>query len=331
MHTVVVLALDGVLTFDLGTPLETFGRARLADGRPAYQVLVCAAEPEVSTGWMTLNVERGLDALVEADTIVVPGRAEPTAALPDTVLQHLRDAAAAGTRVASICTGAFTLAAAGLLDGQRATTHWVAATAFAATFPAVNLDPRVLFVDNGQVLTSAGAAAGIDLCLYMIRRDHGAAVAADTARLAVVALERDGGQAQFIVTDHLRAQDTSLTSLLVWLEANAHRPLTLSDMARQAGLSTRTLSRRFLEETQVTPVQWLRRARVRQAQLLLETTTHSIDRITRQTGFGSATNFRDTFKGLVGTTPQTYRRNFSVRDPDGTGARQTGARSRASG
>jgi transcriptional regulator GlxA family with amidase domain len=329
MHTVVVLALDGVLTFDLGTPLETFGRARLRDGRPAYRLVVCSAEPVVEAGSMGLHVERGLDALAEADTIMVPGRAEPMAALPEAVLEHLRAAAATGTRVASICTGAFTLAAAGLLDGQRATTHWAAADAFAAAFPRVHLDPSVLFVDNGQVLTSAGAAAGIDLCLHLIRRDHGAAVAADTARLAVVALEREGGQAQFIVTDHLRAQDTSLTPLLVWLEANAQRPLRLSDMARQAGLSTRTLSRRFLQETQLTPVQWLRRARIRQAQLLLETSDHSIDRITRQTGFGSATNFRDTFKGVVGTTPQAYRRNFSARDEGGTGARRTGARSRA--
>jgi transcriptional regulator GlxA family with amidase domain len=193
----------------------------------------------------------------------------------------------------------------------------------------VDLDPGVLYVDNGQVLTSAGAAAGIDLCLHLIRRDHGAAVAADAARLAVVALERDGGQAQFIVTDHLRAQDTSLAALLVWMEANAHQPLSLSDLASQAGLSTRTLSRRFLQETQLTPVQWLRRARVRQAQLLLETTTHSIDRITRETGFGSATNFRDTFKGVVGTTPQAYRRSFTARDEGGTADRRTGTRSRA--
>lgn len=313
MHTVAVLALDQVLPFDLGTPLETFGRATLADGSAAYRLLVCAPTPTVDTGWMTLGVERGLDALAEADTIIVPGRADPTASVPPRVLADLRAARDQGSRIASICTGAFTLAAAGLLDGQRATTHWLAADLFQATFPAVELDPSVLFVDLGAVLTSAGAAAGIDLCLHIIRRDLGAAVAADVARLAVVALERDGGQAQFIVADRPRTADASLSPLLTWLEANAHRSLTLEALARQAHVSTRTLNRRFHDETGMSPVQWLRRVRVRQAQLLLETTDHSVERITRQSGFRSPTNFRDHFKEVVGTTPQAYRRNFGSR------------------
>lgn len=311
MHTVVVLALDQVVAFDLGTALETFGRARLADGRPAYQVLVCAPTRTLSAGWMRLAVEHGLDALIQADTIIVPGRAEPLAPVPPRVYERLRRAHESGVRIASICTGAFTLAEAGLLDGQRATTHWLAAESFTATFPAVELDPTVLFVDNGGILTSAGAAAGIDLCLHMVRSDHGAAVAVDAARLAVVALERDGGQAQFMVPARPHAE-TPLAPLLAWMEEHAEQPLTLSALAHHAGLSTRTLNRRFQQETGMTPVSWLRRARTRRAQLLLETTTRSVDLIARQSGFGSVTNFRDTFKAVVGTSPNAYRRRFGT-------------------
>jgi transcriptional regulator GlxA family with amidase domain len=312
MHTVAVLALDGVIPFDLATPFEVFARTRLPDGRAPYRVRVCAATPEVRTEAFILRAPWGLDALAEADTIMLPGVTDPTAPVPPAVLDALRAAAANGTRIASICAGAFTLAATGLLDGLRATTHWVAADLFAQRHPAVELDPGVLYVDNGQFLTSAGAAAGLDLCLHLIRRDHGSAVAAHAARLAVMPLERDGGQAQFIVHDQPPVPHGSeLEPLLRWLQDNAGQPLTLDDIAAHAGLSPRTLNRRFREQTGTSPLQWLHRARIRQAQYLLEATNHSVDRIAAQVGFGSPTAFRDRFKRLTGTGPQAYRRAFT--------------------
>ena len=317
MHSVSLLALDGVLAFDLSTPLEVFGRARLPDGRAAYTVRVCAPHEEVDAGAFGLSTTNGLDTLAGADTIIVPGLADPTAQISGDVLEALRAAAEGGTRIASICVGAFTLAAAGLLDGLRATTHWAAAKELARRYPEVEVDAGVLFVDNGRILTSAGAAAGLDLCLYMIRRDHGSAVAADAARLAVMPLERDGGQAQYIVHEQLGADGSNLQPLLHWIEENAHRELTLDDLATRAKMSTRTLNRRFREQTAATPMQWLRRSRVRRSQHLLETTGHSVERIALQVGFGSPTSFRDHFKRLVGTSPQAYRRGFQgSRAPD---------------
>jgi len=309
-----VLALDGVIAFDLATPLEVFDRLRLADGSRPYSVRVCAATPEVSAGAFTLRAEHGLDVLDDADTIVLPGVAEPQRPVPEEVVRALRAAAVKGTRIASICTGAFVLAATGLLDGLRATTHWVAADLFTAMFPAVELDPGVLYVDNGRMLTSAGAAAGLDLCLHLIRRDHGSAVAASAARLSVMPLERDGGQAQFIVHEQPPVpRGSAMEPLLAWLAENAGRDLTLGEIAGQARMSTRTLNRRFREQTGTTPLQWLHRSRVRRAQHLLETTTHSVDRIGGQVGFGSPTAFRDRFKRIVGTSPHDYRRAFRGR------------------
>ena len=313
MHTVAIIALDGVIPFDLATPIEVFTRTRLPDGRPAYQVRVCAEQPEVSAGSFTLRAPYGLEALQEADTIIVPGVANPLAPLPPAVGEALRAAAAAGTRIASICVGTFSLAATGLLDGLRATTHWIAADRLAAAHPAIDVDPRVLYVDNGQFLTSAGAAAGLDLCLHMIRKDYGSAVAAHAARLSVMPLEREGGQAQFIVHDHTPApQGSTLEPLLTWLRDNLSRDLTLPDIAAEAGLSTRTLIRRFRDQTGTTPLQWLHRARIHRAQHLLETTQHSIERIAAQVGFGSATAFRDRFKRTTGISPNAYRRTFST-------------------
>ncbi|WP_103884716.1 GlxA family transcriptional regulator [Actinacidiphila yanglinensis] len=311
MHTVAVLALDQVIPFDLSTPIEVFARTRLPDGRPGYQVRVCGEGPEVDAGAFTLRARWGLEGLVGADTVIVPGTALPEAPLAPAVRAALLDAAAAGTRLASICTGAFPLAATGLLDGLRATTHWLAAGALAAAHPQVEVDPDVLYVDNGQILTSAGAAAGLDLCLHMIRADYGSAVAADAARLSVVPLEREGGQAQFIVHDHTPApQGAQMDPLLDWLRGNLASALTLADIADRAGVSTRTLIRRFREQTGVTPLQWLHRARVRQAQHLLETTRHPVERIGAQVGFGSATAFRDRFKRTTGVSPHAYRRSF---------------------
>jgi transcriptional regulator GlxA family with amidase domain len=311
MHTVAVLALDGVIGFDLTTPLEVFGRTRLPDGRTPYRVRVCAPAPEIDAGAFAVRAPWGLEALTEADTVVVPGVADPTAPIPGEALQALRRAAETGTRIASICVGAFVLAEAGLLDGLRATTHWVAAPLLAERYPAVEVDPDVLYVDNGQVLTSAGAAAGLDLCLHLIRRDHGSAVAADAARLSVMALEREGGQAQFIVQERPPTPRGSLLEpLLRWMEDNSGRDLTLDEIAAHAGMSTRTLNRRFREQTGTTPLQWLHRARVRRAQYLLETTAYPVDRIAAQVGFGSPTAFRDRFRRVAGTTPAAYRRAF---------------------
>ena len=312
MHTVAVLALDQVIPFDLSTPIEVFARTRLPDGRPGYQVRICAEQPELDAGAFTLRAPWGLDALRDADTVIVPGTATPTAPLPPAVLDALKAAAADGTRIASICSGTFPLAATGLLSGLRVTTHWIAADLLAATYPDVDVDPDVLYVDNGQILTSAGAAAGLDLCLHMIRRDYGSAVAADAARLSVTPLEREGGQAQFIVQPYpATPRGSALEPLLGWLQDNLARDLTVAGIAAHAGTSTRTLMRRFREQTGTTPLQWLHRARVRQAQHLLETTEHTVERIGAQVGFGSPTAFRDRFTRTTGVSPQAYRRTFS--------------------
>ncbi|MFI7611735.1 GlxA family transcriptional regulator [Nonomuraea terrae] len=314
MHTVAVLALDHVVAADLAMPVEVFGRTRLADGRRPYRVLVCAAAPRVASDTFTLVAPHGLEALREAGTIVVPGCSEDAAPPPSEVLDALRAAAAAGTRIASICAGAFTLAAAGLLDGLSATTHWMAAGRLARMFPRVDVRPDVLYVDNGRILTSAGAAAGLDLCLHLVRRDYGSAVAADSARLSVMPLEREGGQAQFI--SHARPpvpQGSRLEPVLSWIEDNLDQAVTLADLARRGGMSERTFSRRFREQTGTTPLQWLLRARVRRAQLLLETTDHGVERVAAQAGFGSATAFRERFKRVVGVTPQSYRSSFRSR------------------
>jgi transcriptional regulator GlxA family with amidase domain len=312
MHTVAVLALDDVITFDLATPVQAFSFAWLPDGSPAYRVLVCGAGP-IRTDVFTIHPEWGLDALADADTIVVPGRMEPDAPVAAEIVDALRAAAARGTRIASICVGAFVLAAAGLLDGLRATTHWLGAADLAAGYPEIDVDPNVLYVDNGRILTSAGAAAGLDLCLHMIRRDHGSAVAADAARRSVMPLEREGGQAQFIVHDQPPVpRGAELEPLLTWLETNAGADLTLAGIAARAGMSTRTLNRRFREQTGTTPLQWLHRARVRRAQYLLEHTTHPVDRIAGEAGFGSPTAFRERFRRVVGTSPHAYRAAFAT-------------------
>ncbi|GAB3456452.1 AraC family transcriptional regulator [Streptomonospora sediminis] len=314
MHTVAVLALDKVIPFDLSAPIEIFTRTRLPDQRPGYRIRVCGDRQEVDTGTFMLRPSWGLDGLAGADTVIVPGTADPTAPLPAAVHDALRAAAADGTRIASICTGAFLLAATGLLDGLRVTTHWVAADRLAAAHPRLEVAPNVLYVDNGQFLTSAGAAAGLDLCLHMIRRDYGSAVAADAARLSVTPLEREGGQAQFILHEGPPTPHGSeLEPVLDWLRENLADTITLDGISARAGMSTRTLIRRFREQTGTTPLQWLHHTRIRRAQHLLETTCHSVERIGTQVGFGSATAFRDRFKKTTGVSPHAYRRTFGSR------------------
>ncbi len=315
MHTVAVLALDDVIPSDLAMPIDAFARTRLPGERSGYRVRVCAAEEEVDAGGaFALRAPYDLSGLADADTVIVPGVHDPSAPVREDVLDALREAAGAGTRIASVCVGTFVLAQAGLLKGLRATTHWYAADLLAAAYPDIDVDPDVLYVDNGQILTSAGAAAGMDLCLHMIRRDYGSAVAADAARASVMPLEREGGQAQFIVNQPpAHPCGRALEPLLAWLDENAARELTLDDIAAHAGLSSRTLLRRFREQTGTTPLQWLHRARVRRAQHLLETTAHPVERIAAQVGFGSPTAFRDRFKRVAGVSPQAYRRAFGAR------------------
>ncbi|MBE1878328.1 GlxA family transcriptional regulator [Myceligenerans pegani] len=310
MKTVVVLALPDLIAFDLATPIETFGRVRLPDGRPGYQVLVAGPDDVVDAGPVRLAVDHGLDAVDRADLVVVPGRNDSLRPSPPAAVEALRVAAGRGTRIASICVGAFTLAEAGLLDGRRATTHWLAADELARRYPSVRVYPDVLYVDDHDVLTSAGAAAGIDLCLHVVHTDYGAAVAADASRLAVAPLHRAGGQGQYILRNRPTARAGALEPVLAWIEANAHRELTLADLAAAARTSPRTLTRRFTEATGQSPMQWVAGVRIRHAQELLETTDYTIDRVASQAGFPTTSNFRTQFQQVVGTTPGAYRRTF---------------------
>lgn len=317
MHTVAVIALPDTIAFDLATPVEVFGRVTLPSGDPGYRVIVCGTEPEVPAGALRIATDHGIDALAAAHTIIVPGRNDVTIDTSAEVVAALRSAFANGTRIASICTGAFTLAATGLLDGKRATTHWLAADLFRTAFPAVHLDPDVLYVDEGQVLTSAGASAGIDLCLHMVQRDYGAAVAADVARLAVAPLHRNGGQAQYILRNRVPikhiAMHTELDEVLGWIEQEAHRDLTLREIADRAGMSVRTVNRRFRAETGQSPMQWVTGVRIRHAQQLLEGTVLGIEQIGRQVGFTSPANFREQFRRLTAVSPRDYRNTFRDR------------------
>jgi transcriptional regulator GlxA family with amidase domain len=307
---VAVLAFDGVVLADLATPCELFGQARDAAGRPLYQVRICSAAREVRTEHANLQVPWRLSSLARASTVVVPGVDDLDRPIPEPLRREIRRAIARGARVASICTGAFLLAATGALDGRRATTHWRCAAELARRHPAVSVDPDVLYVDNGNLLTSAGAAAGLDLCLHLVRRDHGAQVAAEVARAAVMPLERAGGQAQFIVHQPPAPEGTSLAPLLAWLEQNLRRSLPLPVIARQAAMSTRSLGRHFRQQVGTTPAQWVARARVRRAQRLLESTDLSIERLAGEVGFGSAAVLREQFGQVVGTSPAAYRRSF---------------------
>ncbi|MBL8951332.1 MAG: helix-turn-helix domain-containing protein [Myxococcaceae bacterium] len=309
---VAVLAFDGVVLGDVSTPIEIFGRARDASGAKAYEVRVCSARPQVHAGHVTLGTRWRLRTLRWADTIIVPGLERPLDGAPEVEVRALKAAIARGARVASICTGAFILARTGALDGLEATTHWRAAEALKGLHPSIQVDAGVLYVDHGQLLTSAGAAAGLDLCLHLVRRDLGAAVAARTARDAVMPLERAGGQAQFIEHATPDAEGTSMEPLLRWLEHHLGERHSLETMAKRAALSTRSLSRHFRRQVGMTPAAWLARARVRRAQTLLESTRRSIERIAADTGFGSPTVLRQHFARLIGAAPTVYRRSFSV-------------------
>lgn len=315
-HQIAILAFDGVVLGDLAIPLEIFGRIRDPRGQPRYDIRVYGSSREVRTEHMRLEIGRRLSSLKRVDTVIVPGIDNIERPIHPDIRNALRRSAKQGARIASICTGAFVLAQAGLLDHLRVTTHWLVAKELARRYPAVSVDAAVLYVDNGQILTSAGAAAGMDLCLHMIRSDHGAVVASFAARAAVMPLERSGGQSQFIVHEAPEAAE-SMGPLLVWMEQNLKRRLTLSVIARHTGMSKRTLSRRFLEQVGATPAHWIAKARVRRAQHLLETTLWPIEGVATESGFRSASVLREHFAASVGVSPQAYRRSFGHQDVSG--------------
>jgi transcriptional regulator GlxA family with amidase domain len=306
MHRVVALIVNEVVAFDLAIPAQVFGREP-----DHYAWAVCAPEAGLvptETGFDVV-VPHGLEALERADTVVVPGIGDRAWPLPAAALDALRAAAGRGARVASICTGAFVLAAAGLLDGRRATTHWSYAALLAREFPRVTVDPDVLYVDDGDVLTSAGVGAGVDLCLHMVRRDFGPRAANAVARRMVVAAHRDGGQSQYVERP-LPAADGGLAATRAWMEERLAEPLTVEEMARHAGYSERSFARRFRAETGTTPLQWLIGRRVAEAQRLLEGTDAGVEEVAAGCGFGGAVALRQHFGRVVGTSPTAYRRTF---------------------
>ena len=298
---------------------EVFGLARpeILDPWP-YELVVCSDDaPRVRTEvGLVLDGVAPLSAADRADTIIVPaGRTHHEARPSDAVLATLRRAHRRGARVLSVCSGAFALAHAGLLDGRRATTHWRHADALAAQFPRIEVDPNVLYVDDGQVMTSAGTASGIDLCLHVVRLDHGADVANAVARRMVVPPHRDGGQAQYVNSPvAIEPAGAPLSSTLDWAVAHLDEPLTVEQLARHAAMSPRTFARRFRDVTGTTPLQWVLRQRIVRAQQLLESTDLSIDHIATECGFGSAAVLRTHFRRMVDTSPDRYRRTFRTRE-----------------
>lgn len=300
-----ILALPEVVAFDLTIPLQVFG----GDGDGNYRVTVCGltAGPLESTLGLTIQVDAGLEALAEADTVIVPGFASRRA--PAHALDALRAAHGRGARVASICSGAFALAQAGLLDGRRATTHWFKADQLAAEHPAVQVDPSVLYVDEGDVLTGAGLAAGLDLCLYMVSLDHGEEAALSRSRSMVTPLHRAGGQAQFIPAA-TSALASDLSAVTEWALERLDAPLTVDDMARQALQASRTFARNFQAELGISPHAWLTGERLRRACALLENDDVAIEEVARRSGLGSAANLRLHFRRAFSTTPSAYRSAF---------------------
>ncbi|MEU5525440.1 helix-turn-helix domain-containing protein [Micromonospora chersina] len=320
-HRIAVLALDDVVGLDLGTPAQVFGTARTADLTPLYRVEVCTpgGRPIRSTAGFQVVPDHGLELLDSADTVIVPGIHDgpplTDGTLDASVAAALRAAHDRGVRIMSICTGAFVLAAAGLLDGRRATTHWAYADRFRRFHPHVDLDPDVLFVDGGEVLTSAGVAAGIDLCLHVIRTDHGSAVANRSARRCVVPPWREGGQSQYIERPVPRTAETGTAATREWARQRLHEPVALRELAAHARMSVRTFTRHFRSETGLSPAQWLLQQRTEHARLLLETTDLTVDQIARHAGFGTTAALRQHFHSRVGVAPTAYRRTFRTPDP----------------
>ena len=311
-ESVALVVYDGISPFELGVVCDVFGGDFAQEfGVPWYRLTICAATPSVRLdAGPKMEVPAGLDAIGAAGTVVVVPTDQTDQVAPE-VLAALRAARARGQRILSLCTGAFILAAAGILDGHRATTHWSECAELAERYPAVTVDPGVLYVDEGDLLTSAGSAASIDLCLHVVQRDFGREVATRLARELVVPLHRDGGQAQFIDTPIPVLDEQHLfADTLAWLQAHLDQAVTVRDLAGRAAMSPRTFARRFLASTGVTPFQWIVRERVRLAQRLLETTDLSIDAVAVKAGFCTAGNLRKHFSRTVRTSPHAYRDSF---------------------
>jgi transcriptional regulator GlxA family with amidase domain len=314
-HEVAVLALPGTIAFELGLPHRLLGGAVDADERPLYRVRVATLDggPVRTSAGYSVQPEHDATLLETARTVVVPGvQGGPAMAdgqVPADLAVALR-AAAGHARMLSICTGAFVLAAAGLLDGRPATTHWMHTAAFTRLFPQVRMDPDVLFVDDGDVLTSAGNAAGIDLLLHLVRRDHGSEVANRVARRNVVAPWREGGQSQFVERPLPEAGDAGTAATRAWAVERLAEPLTLADLAGHARMSVRTFTRRFREETGLSPLRWLAGQRIALARRLLESTDASVDRVAAEAGFGTPASLRQHLRASIGVAPGAYRRTY---------------------
>ena len=313
LRNVAVAVCNDVAPFELGVVCEVFGIDRTDTGLPGYDFAVCAAEPPpLRSGGFTLVPDHGLDRLAEADLVAVPNWRSVDEDPPAALLDALRAVVDRGGRVMSVCSGAFVLAAAGLLDGRRATTHWRYAADLAARYPAVDVDPNVLYVDADPVYTSAGTAAGIDLCLHLVREEHGVAVANAIARRMVVPPHRDGGQAQYVEAPVPLPHRDDLADVLTWAVEHLDEPLTVETLAARALMSPRTFARRFRAATGTTPYAWLLHQRTLLAQRLLED-GHSVEEVARRSGFGSAATLREQFGRVRGISPSAYRRTFAAR------------------
>jgi transcriptional regulator GlxA family with amidase domain len=313
MHRVVTVIGPRVSMFELSVACEVFGvdRHELADPWYRHRVAAFCPPPHLTPEGLSMDTPYGLDELECADTIIVPAPSVREGEPPEDLLEALRAAHHRGVRLLSVCTGAFVLAAAGLLDGKRATTHWMYAAEMARRYPEVIVDPRVLYVDAGNILTSAGTAAGIDLMLHVVRMDHGAEVANAVAREMVVPPHRDGGQAQFVDLPMPEAgADQPLAEIMGWMLAHLGDALSVDELARRARTSPRTFARQFRAVTGTTPHQWLLTQRVLLAQRLLETTDEPVERVAQRCGFGSASGLRQHFVRAVSASPQAYRRAF---------------------
>ncbi|MER5849465.1 helix-turn-helix domain-containing protein [Streptomyces sp. NPDC002012] len=312
-HRVAMIVSAGSNPFEMGVATELFGLRRPELPVPWYEFELCAETPTVRMhqGLFQLSGTAGLDAVDRADTVIVPNRPDPETEPDPAVLDAIRRADARGARLVSFCTGTFTLAAAGVLDGRRATTHWRWADAFIARHPQVHLDPDVLFVDDGRVITAAGSAAALDTGLHIIRSDHGAEIAAAVSRRLVFAVHRDGGQRQFVEHPLPDVPDTSLGPLLAWAEEHLGTDLTVTGLAARAAVSPATLHRRFRAQLGTTPLGWLTERRITLACRLMERGEERLDVVARTSGLGTATNLRTQLRRRTGLTPSEYRRRFT--------------------
>ncbi|MFI0820404.1 GlxA family transcriptional regulator [Streptomyces sp. NPDC021098] len=321
-HAIALAVTEGMPIFDLAVPCHVFGTDRPELPENWYDLRVCAIGPEggqagapvATRSWFAAHTPYGTADLVGADTVIVPASADVHGDPPGELIDALREAHGRGARIVSLCSGAFTLAATGLLDGRTAATHWMYAALFAERYPAVRLDPSVLYVDHGDVLTGAGSTACIDVCLHLVREDFGTEAANSVARQLVAPAHRPGGQAQYIETPLPEHTDDSLAPLLHWAAEHLAEPLTLADLARRAHTSPRTLARRFEATTGTTPLRWLRGQRIARARALLEGGDLPMDRIAELCGLGTAANLRRHFTRAVGVPPHDYRRAFRARE-----------------